>query len=208
MPSGLASGREVAESAFEALLLEAAAHYASPNAAQAPKAALESIGFQVGLQLVERCVGGGGACACRVCACACACARNPSVVRQRCVLLACAGGAAHACTRVARRCVVRNALLAAWRARCGAARAPHSRSPNARDASCAALPTSYSRDKPRFGEHLEAIKFLCKEFWSELFKKQVDNLKTNYRVRSDHDAPFCAATSALTAHVRARACTC
>jgi hypothetical protein len=42
---------------------------------------------------------------------------------------------------------------------------------------------SYSRDKPRFGEHLEAIKFLCKEFWSELFKKQVDNLKTNYRVR-------------------------
>ena len=39
----------------------------------------------------------------------------------------------------------------------------------------------YARDKPRFGEHLEAIKFLCKEFWSEVFKKQVDNLKTNYR---------------------------
>ncbi|KAF3970557.1 hypothetical protein CMV_005757 [Castanea mollissima] len=34
---------------------------------------------------------------------------------------------------------------------------------------------------PRFSDHLEAIKFICKDFWSELFKKQIDNLKTNHR---------------------------
>ncbi len=52
----LGSGHEVAESCLETLLLEMAAHYAAPGAAQPPKAALESIGFQVGTQLVERCV--------------------------------------------------------------------------------------------------------------------------------------------------------
>ncbi|CAA2986670.1 trafficking particle complex subunit 6B [Olea europaea subsp. europaea] len=36
-------------------------------------------------------------------------------------------------------------------------------------------------DQPRFTDHLEAIKFICKDFWSELFKKQIDNLKTNHR---------------------------
>ncbi|KAJ0771267.1 putative transport protein particle (TRAPP) component [Helianthus annuus] len=30
-------------------------------------------------------------------------------------------------------------------------------------------------------DHLEAIKFICKNFWSLLFKKQIDNLKTNHR---------------------------
>lgn len=37
-------------------------------------------------------------------------------------------------------------------------------------------------ERPRFSDHLEAIKFICKDFWSELFKKQIDNLKTNHRV--------------------------
>lgn len=37
-------------------------------------------------------------------------------------------------------------------------------------------------ERPRFTDHLEAIKFICKDFWSELFKKQIDNLKTNHRV--------------------------
>ncbi|KAJ4763192.1 Trafficking protein particle complex subunit 6B [Rhynchospora pubera] len=36
-------------------------------------------------------------------------------------------------------------------------------------------------ERPRFADHLEAIKFICKDFWSELFKKQIDNLKTNHR---------------------------
>ena len=41
----------------------------------------------------------------------------------------------------------------------------------------------YTRDKPRLGDTLEIIKFVCKDFWQALFKKQVDNLKTNHRVR-------------------------
>lgn len=39
-------------------------------------------------------------------------------------------------------------------------------------------------ERPRFSDHLEAIKFICKDFWSELFKKQIDNLKTNHKVTS------------------------
>lgn len=40
----------------------------------------------------------------------------------------------------------------------------------------------YTIERPRFNDHLEAIKFICKDFWFELFKKQIDNLKTNHRV--------------------------
>uniref|UniRef100_A0A803PT00 Trafficking protein particle complex subunit 6B n=1 Tax=Cannabis sativa TaxID=3483 RepID=A0A803PT00_CANSA len=43
------------------------------------------------------------------------------------------------------------------------------------------LSERYTMDRSRFGDHLEAIKFICKDFWSELFKKQIDNLKTNHR---------------------------
>ncbi|KAG9445855.1 hypothetical protein H6P81_011983 [Aristolochia fimbriata] len=43
------------------------------------------------------------------------------------------------------------------------------------------LSERYTMERPRFSDHLEAIKFICKDFWSELFKKQVDNLKTNHR---------------------------
>ncbi|XP_024527107.1 trafficking protein particle complex subunit 6B isoform X1 [Selaginella moellendorffii] len=39
----------------------------------------------------------------------------------------------------------------------------------------------YTRDRPRFTDHLEVIKFICKDFWAEVFKKQIDNLKTNHR---------------------------
>jgi len=44
-------------------------------------------------------------------------------------------------------------------------------------------------ERPRFTEHLEAIKFICKDFWSELFKKQIDNLKTNHRVSHNKNNP-------------------
>jgi hypothetical protein len=44
----------------------------------------------------------------------------------------------------------------------------------------------YTMERPRFSDHLEAIKFICKDFWSELFKKQIDNLKTNHRVMQKH----------------------
>ncbi|KAM5497700.1 hypothetical protein McaMca56_004089 [Microsporum canis] len=34
---------------------------------------------------------------------------------------------------------------------------------------------------PRFADNLDVIKFLCKDLWTILFRKQVDNLKTNHR---------------------------
>ncbi|EGD90209.2 hypothetical protein H112_02681 [Trichophyton rubrum D6] len=39
----------------------------------------------------------------------------------------------------------------------------------------------FSRDRPRFADNLDVIKFLCKDLWTILFRKQVDNLKTNHR---------------------------
>ncbi|KAI4369419.1 hypothetical protein MLD38_017859 [Melastoma candidum] len=43
------------------------------------------------------------------------------------------------------------------------------------------LSDRYTMERPQFSDHLEAIKFICKDFWSEVFKKQIDNLKTNHR---------------------------
>ncbi|KAJ1559778.1 Trafficking protein particle complex subunit 33 [Cladochytrium tenue] len=39
-----------------------------------------------------------------------------------------------------------------------------------------------TRDRPRFADNLEIVKFICKDFWISVFRKQVDNLKTNHRV--------------------------
>lgn len=39
----------------------------------------------------------------------------------------------------------------------------------------------YTASRPRLGDDLDVIKFICKEFWHELFHKQVDNLRTNKR---------------------------
>lgn len=47
------------------------------------------------------------------------------------------------------------------------------------------LSERFSRDRPRFTDHLDVIKFLCKDIWMVVFKKQIDNLKTNHRVRND-----------------------
>ena len=35
--------------------------------------------------------------------------------------------------------------------------------------------------RPAFVDALDAIKFVCKEFWTDAFRKQVDNLRTNHR---------------------------
>ncbi|EER29046.1 Trafficking protein particle complex subunit 33 [Coccidioides posadasii str. Silveira] len=43
------------------------------------------------------------------------------------------------------------------------------------------LAERFSRDRPRFTDNLDVIKFLCKDMWTILFRKQVDNLKTNHR---------------------------
>lgn len=40
----------------------------------------------------------------------------------------------------------------------------------------------FSKDRPRFTDTLDVIKFLCKEVWMLVFRKHVDNLKTNHRV--------------------------
>ncbi|KAI4173814.1 MAG: hypothetical protein LQ348_006477 [Seirophora lacunosa] len=39
----------------------------------------------------------------------------------------------------------------------------------------------FSRDRPRFADMLDMIKFLCKDLWTLVFRKQIDNLKTNHR---------------------------
>ena len=41
-----------------------------------------------------------------------------------------------------------------------------------------------SRDTPRFKNELDAVVFMCKQFWLLAFNKQIDNLKTNHQVRS------------------------
>ncbi|GJJ68242.1 trafficking protein particle complex subunit 6 [Entomortierella parvispora] len=38
-----------------------------------------------------------------------------------------------------------------------------------------------SKDRLRFTDNLDVVKFVCKEVWMFLFKKQIDNLKTNHR---------------------------
>ncbi|RDL35308.1 uncharacterized protein BP5553_07239 [Venustampulla echinocandica] len=39
----------------------------------------------------------------------------------------------------------------------------------------------FSKDRPRFTDTLDVIKFLCKDLWMLVFRKQIDNLKTNHR---------------------------
>ncbi|OBT48367.1 hypothetical protein VE00_01169 [Pseudogymnoascus sp. WSF 3629] len=39
----------------------------------------------------------------------------------------------------------------------------------------------FSTDRPRFTDTLDVIKFLCKDLWMLVFRKQIDNLKTNHR---------------------------
>ncbi|KAG2221262.1 hypothetical protein INT45_012383 [Circinella minor] len=39
----------------------------------------------------------------------------------------------------------------------------------------------FTKDRPRFADTLDVVKFICKDLWSIMFKKQIDNLKTNHR---------------------------
>lgn len=53
-------------------------------------------------------------------------------------------------------------------------------------AACVIIPTSnalrrFSVNKPRPTTPLDAIKFICKDLWILVFRKQIDNLKTNHR---------------------------
>jgi hypothetical protein len=49
----------------------------------------------------------------------------------------------------------------------------------------------HAQEQPWFAEHLDVIKFICKDFWSALFHKQIDKLQTNYKgVYVLHDNDF------------------
>ena len=39
----------------------------------------------------------------------------------------------------------------------------------------------YTKERPRFSDTLEIIKFICKDFWMEVYRKQIDKLQTNNR---------------------------
>ncbi|KAL1918078.1 uncharacterized protein VTP21DRAFT_3344 [Calcarisporiella thermophila] len=43
------------------------------------------------------------------------------------------------------------------------------------------LAERFTKDRPRFLDTLDMVKFICKDLWMIMFKKQVDNLKTNHR---------------------------
>ncbi|KAL7747693.1 hypothetical protein RI367_006982 [Sorochytrium milnesiophthora] len=43
------------------------------------------------------------------------------------------------------------------------------------------LVEKFTKDLPRFNDNLEVVKFICKDFWNLVFRKQIDNLKTNHR---------------------------
>ncbi|CAG0886221.1 unnamed protein product, partial [Cyprideis torosa] len=48
-----------------------------------------------------------------------------------------------------------------------------------------------NRDFPRFKDELDIMKFICKEFWTSLFGKQIDVLRTNHQcVYVLHDNRF------------------
>ncbi len=38
-----------------------------------------------------------------------------------------------------------------------------------------------TRESPKFKDELDLMKFVCKEFWGSVFRKQVDNLRTNHQ---------------------------
>ncbi|KAN0073318.1 Transport protein particle (TRAPP) component [Elaphomyces granulatus] len=71
------------------------------------------------------------------------------------------------------------------------------------------LAERFSKDRPRFTDNLDVIKFLCKDLWSIVFRKQVDNLKTNHRgvyVLTDNSfRPFTRMSMAIRSDAVARA---
>ena len=38
-----------------------------------------------------------------------------------------------------------------------------------------------TREYPKFKDELDLMKFVCKDFWMCVFKKQIDNLRTNHQ---------------------------
>ncbi|XP_026224513.1 trafficking protein particle complex subunit 6B-like isoform X2 [Anabas testudineus] len=38
-----------------------------------------------------------------------------------------------------------------------------------------------AKDTAHFKDELDTMKFICKDFWTCVFKKQIDNLRTNHQ---------------------------
>ena len=57
----------------------------------------------------------------------------------------------------------------------------------------------YTKERPRFSDTLEIIKFICKDFWYEVYRKHIDKLQTNNRARRHRPPP-----TRSTAHPPAR----
>ena len=38
-----------------------------------------------------------------------------------------------------------------------------------------------TKDSPRYKDELDTMKFVCKDFWMSMYKKQIDNLRTNHQ---------------------------
>jgi len=39
----------------------------------------------------------------------------------------------------------------------------------------------FTKDTPRFKDDLDILRYLCKDFWMKIYRKQVDSLKTNHQ---------------------------
>ncbi|KAF5117394.1 hypothetical protein DV495_000645 [Geotrichum candidum] len=48
----------------------------------------------------------------------------------------------------------------------------------------------FTRERERFQNQLDVMKFICKELWPLIFKKQIDNLKTNHRNTVKQAMPY------------------
>ncbi|BES97470.1 Trafficking protein particle complex subunit [Nesidiocoris tenuis] len=49
----------------------------------------------------------------------------------------------------------------------------------------------FTKDWPRLTTELDTIKFICTDFWSSIYKKSIDNLRTNHQgVYVLHDQAF------------------
>jgi len=55
-----------------------------------------------------------------------------------------------------------------------------------------------SKDYPKFKDELDLLKFICKDFWVAVFRKQIDNLRTNHQgvyVLQDNSFKFLSKSS-------------
>ncbi|ETS65063.1 hypothetical protein PaG_00517 [Moesziomyces aphidis] len=65
-----------------------------------------------------------------------------------------------------------------------------------------------ARDRARFSDTLDVLKFVCKEVWTAVWGKQVDNLRTNHRgvyvLHDNHFQPLRHVSTPHGAHVTAK----